>query len=177
MVKTARWMGFAVCALLMSLSIFAYGQDPSQSIDSIRKGMEQKNLTFFVIKAPGSENNTFIGVQYLRGVAVSIVYAEVMQDCLITVAKDMGDQNYRKVFQDLTMVKGNHFTSVFDFKMDNLRTDSSSGDIIRTQDKICNLNVGYKENQFPNDQAYKSYVEQNRDNYARWLALIAAALK
>ena len=172
---------FKKLVLLFSLSFLLVGLLPAQPasgkdfLKSLVAKMNKKNIGYFVIPASG-EPDGFIGINYLKGVSLIVIHSRVTKDNLPFVTEELRNKNYRKVYQDLSMMKGNTYTVVFDFMIDDLSTDSSSGDFIKENDTVHYLNRSYSDNGFSSHDEYKNFIDRTRTNYFKWLEEIDKAL-
>lgn len=146
------------------------------SIGRLRALMEQKDLVYFVTPAP-QQPGDFVGIQYLKGMAFIAIYSTVGQENLAYVNDTLQKKDYRKLYKDLSMLKGNSYTVVFDFNLDNLRINGGSGDFIQQNENVRYLNKGYSENGFKSSNEYEGFVKLNQDKYSNWLGILESRLK
>ena len=146
------------------------------SIDRLRALMERKDLVYFVTPAP-QQPGDFVGIQYLKGMAFIAISSTVGQENLAYVNDTLQKKDYRKLYKDLSMLKGNSYTVVFDFNLDNLRINGGSGDFIQQNENVRYLNKGYSENGFKSSNEYESFVKLNQDKYSSWLGILESKLK
>lgn len=166
-----------VCILIMAVAVIpllAANGDPVAK--SVQDKLTQKNLVYFVAKDPAAKN-VYVGIQHLQGLAFIGIYAEVDPDNVEFVDEDLAKKDYRKVYKDLTMMKGNTYIMMFDSGMNNMIKDGDSRDFIKENDKVYYLDKGYQENGFDSDQAYEAFVLKNRDTYSHMLKVVDGALK
>jgi hypothetical protein len=169
-----RWLVFLLFAAMAVVPILAANDDPMAK--SVQDKMTQKNLVYFVARDT-SAKNVFVGIQYLQGLAFIAIDAVVEPENVEFLEEDLAKKDYRKVYKDLTMLKGNSYIMMFDSGMNNLTNEGDSRDFIKENEKVYYLDKGYQENGFASSQEYDSFVLKNREKYSHMLKVIDQALK
>jgi hypothetical protein len=113
----------------------------------------------------------------LQGLAFIAIDAVVEPENVEFLEEDLAKKDYRKVYKDLTMLKGNSYIMMFDSGMNNLTNEGDSRDFIKENEKVYYLDKGYQENGFASSQEYDSFVLKNREKYSHMLKVIDQALK
>jgi len=167
-------------AMLLVLLVLA-GQalraaNNENSIDRLKALLEQKNLVYYVIPVP-QQPGDFIGIQYLKGMAFIAIYSKVDSENQAYVNDTLQKKDYRKLYKDLSMLKGNSYTVVFDFNLDNLRINNGSGDFVQQNENVRYLNKSYGENGFKSSEEYEGFVKVNQEKYSSWLGALEQSLR
>jgi len=173
MEKVSRMLSF--CVLVMILAAMAWANQATVNLDQLKEMLDQKDISYFVIKSP-TEGNGFIGINYLKDVSLIVIHANVLDDNVSFVEDSIAAKDYKKAYLDLSLMKGNSYTIIFDFMIDGLETDSSSGDFIKTDDRVAYLNKGADEAGFNSGQEFDEFIRRNTQNYMDWLRIIQNAL-
>lgn len=151
-------------------------QDTGDQLKRIVSLLEGQSSAFFAAKSK-AEPDVYVGVQYLKGISLILVRSKVDPDNVSFLDETLAAKNYRKVYQDLSMMKGNQYAIIYDHEINGLDTGGSSGDFIKVSGKVIYLNKTAAENGLATEDEYKEKVEQYRQLYREWLQIIEKALK
>lgn len=165
-----------VLAGVVLLGSLLCAQVDSAYLEKMTSLLDSKSIVFFAAKAPG-EPNGYVGIQYLKGVSIIVIHSVVDPDNAEFVNADLGEKSYRKVYKDLSMMKGNRYTVIFDFQNNNLEIGEASGDFIKENDKVIYLNKTFEENGYPTLGKYSEAVGDYQAKFTRWLKVVESALK
>jgi hypothetical protein len=171
-----RVRGFLVVLGLFAATLFLSAQNDKTAIDQLKGELEQKNVVYFATAVPGAAG-TFLGVQHIKGMALIVIHCKAADDNVSFLDDEINKKDYRKVYKDLSMMRGNNYTLVFDYGLNSLENDSSSGDFIQENDKVRYLNKSFADNQFASQEEYDAFVNKYRESYLRWLKVIGQQLK
>ncbi|MBN2432249.1 MAG: hypothetical protein JXQ27_12290 [Acidobacteria bacterium] len=165
----------AICILVMLMAAITPANQAAVNLDQLKGLLDQKDTSYFVIKSP-TENNGFIGINYLKDVSLIVIHANVLDDNVSFVEDSISAKDYKKAYLDLSLMKGNSYTIIFDFMIDGLEVSSSSGDFIKTDDQVVYLNKSPDEAGFDSGQDFDKFVRENTQNYEDWLRAVQNAL-
>lgn len=159
------------------LCVFALGsigsvpaQNHSFSFESFRSLLDQKAVGFLVLPVPGKEED-FIGLNYIKGVSLLVVYATAPGDNASFVQDSITEGNQRKAYQDLTMMQGNRYTMLSDFQLNGLVARPDSGDFVRQNGTTLFMSKGFAENGFDSQMAFEQYLAKLNEDYRAWLQI------
>jgi hypothetical protein len=161
--KQLRFACAVVVLALVTLSPLA--ADDNAVAESVKTKMAGKSLVYFVAKDPGKAN-AFLGIQHLQGLAFIVIRSEVDPDNVEFIEEDLGKKDFKKVYKDLTMMRGNVYIMIFDSGMDSLSVGEGSRDFIKENNKVYYLDKGFGENGFPSQEEFQAYVIKSRQLYA-----------
>ncbi len=91
--------------------------------------------------------------------------------------EEIAKKDYRKVYKDLSMMRGNDYSLVFDFGLNSLEIESGSGDFIQENEKVRYLNKSFTDNHFATQEEYEAFVIKYRESYVRWCQVIGKQIR
>lgn len=172
--KQRRLVSAIFILSLASLTLFAAENFPAA--DSVKGKMTSQNLVYYVTKDPATRN-AYVGIQYLQGLAFIVIHANVDPDNVEFIEEDLAKKDYKKVYKDLTMMKGNTYVMIFDSGMDSLTGGDNSRDFIKQSEKVYYLDKSYQDNGFASQEEMESFILKNREKYQHMIQVIDGALK
>lgn len=166
----------SVIFILSLASLALYAAETFPAADSVKGKMTSQNLVYFVAK-DSAARNTFVGIQYLQGLAFIVIQANVDPDNVEFIDEDLAKKDYKKVYKDLTMMRGNTYVMIFDSGMDSLTDGDTSRDFIKQNDKVYYLDKSYQDNGFASQDELEAFVVKSREKYQHMIQVIDGALK
>ena len=171
MMRSHRYLFSILVCLLFTISLMGQSID----FDDVKKQFDQNNVRYFVTKVTG-RSNEFVGINYLRNVSLIAIHAEVLDDNVSFVEESITAKDFKKAYLDLSLMKGNSYTIVFDFMVDGLERSGDSGDFIKLNDKVCYLNKTAEECGFASAEELEQFFREFQTRYKDWVTLIITAL-
>ncbi|HOT01644.1 MAG TPA: hypothetical protein PLY66_11615 [Acidobacteriota bacterium] len=168
--------GSAILLVLVASVLSLSAQNDKAAIQQLKGELEQKNIVYFATAVPGAAG-TYVGVQHIKGMALIVIHCRAAADNMSFLDEEIAKKDYRKVYKDLSMMRGNDYSLVFDFGLDSLEIESGSGDFIQENDKVRYLNKSFTENNFTTQEEYAAFVDKYRESYVRWLQVISKQLR
>jgi len=160
---------------MVTFSAEVFTGNSSVDLEKIKGEMNGRDTNYYVMKAP-DENNGFIGVNYLKDVSLIIIHSTVPKDNVSFIDEEIAAKNYKDAYLDLSMMKGNAYTIIFDFMIDGIKANPSSGDFIKNNNKVSYLNKGYLEAGFSTPEEYQEFIQDHEAKYNKWLSAVERVL-
>lgn len=172
--KERRLVSAIFILSLASLTLFAAESFPAA--DSVKGKLSSQNLVYYVTK-DSATRNAYVGIQYLQGLAFIVIHSQVDPDNVEFIEEALTKKDYKKVYKDLTMMKGNTYVMIFDSGMDSLTDGGDSRDFIKQNDKVYYLDKAYQDNGFPSQEEFASFMMKNREKYQHMIDVIDKSLR
>jgi hypothetical protein len=172
--KQRRLVSAIFILSLASLTLQAAESFPAA--DSVKAKMTGQNLVYYVTKDPAARN-VYVGIQYLQGLAFIAILSTADPDNVEFLEESLSKKDYKKVYKDLTMMKGNTYLMIFDSGMDSLSGGDSSRDFIKLNEKVYYLDKSYQDNGFASQDELEAFILKNREKYQHMIQVIDGALK
>lgn len=169
--KAGKWL-----LLVLAVSVSGVGAQAQSSLDKLKNILAEKDLSYFTCKVPGAPGE-YAGVQFLKGVSIILVYSAVPPENREFLDKEVASGNQRGAFRDLHMLRGNSYTLISDFQMDDLKTGDGSGDIVKRDGRTVYLNKDFQSNNFKTDEEYQDLVRRVRADYERWAGILVSQIR
>jgi hypothetical protein len=164
-----------ITSLFILLVAITQANQATVDLDQMKRILDEKNVSYFVVKSP-TEKNGFIGINYLKDVSLIVIHANVLDDNVSFVDDSIAAKEYKKAYLDLSLMKGNSYTIIFDFMIDGLEKGSSSGDFVKNNDQVVYLNKDADEVGMDSGEALDNFVREHSRKYMEWLLAIRNAL-
>jgi len=168
--------GSAIVLMLVASVLCVTAQNDKAAIDQLKNELEQKSIVYFATAVPGAAG-TYVGVQHIKGMALIVIHCKAASDNVSFIDEELAKKDYRKVYKDLSMMRGNSYSLIFDFGLNSMEIESDSGDFIQENDKVRYLNKTYADNGFATQEEYEAFVSKYRESYIRWLQVISRKIR
>jgi len=168
--------GSAILLVLFASVLCLSAQNDKAIIEPLKGELEQKNIVYFATAVPGAAG-TYVGIQHIKGMALIVIHCRAAADNVSFLDEEIAKKDYRKAYKDLSMMRGNDYSLVFDFGLNSLEIESGSGDFIQENDKVRYLNKSFADNNFATQEEYEAFVRKYRESYVRWLQVISKQLR